>query len=111
MPIIEPTNLQQVLQMSSAVEKVQAQQVQHLAADQIQDQERVLLDEAKRTELQEPEGSDPTEPTHPDENRRGKRRLRFKKTSQNADEKKDIGDLPPQGTMGERPGSHLDIVV
>ena len=53
--------------MSSAVEKVQTQQVQHLAADQIQDQERSLLDEAKRTELQDPEGSNPTEPTHPDE--------------------------------------------
>ena len=53
MPVIQPTNLQQVLQMSSAVEKVQAQQVQLLAADQIQDQERVLLDEAKRTELQD----------------------------------------------------------
>jgi len=110
MSVIEPTNLQQVLQMSSAVEKVQAQQVLHLAADQIQDQERALLDEAKRTELQEPEGSDPAEPTHPDENRRGKRRLRFKKTGQNADEKRE-GDLPPQGTKGEQPGSHLDIVV
>ena len=110
MPVIEPTNLQQVLQMSSAVEKVQAQQVQHLAADQIQDQERALLDEAKRTELQEPEGSDPTEPTHPDENKRGKKRLRFKKTSQNADEE-GKGSLPPRGTASEDHGSNLDIVV
>ena len=96
--------------MSSAVEKVQAQQVQHLAADQIQDQERVLLDEAKRTELQEPEGSDPIEPTHPDESGRGRKRLRFKKSGQNADEE-GKGNLPPQGTKGESQGSHLDIVV
>ena len=96
MSVIEPTNLQQVLQMSSAVEKVQAQQVLHLAADQIQDQERALLDEAKRTELQEPEGSDPAEPTHPDESRRGKRRLRFKKTGQNADEKGGRGSTTPE---------------
>jgi hypothetical protein len=110
MSVIEPTNLQQVLQMSSAVEKVQAQQVQHLAADQIQDQERVLLDEAKRTELQDPEESNPTEPTNPDESGRGKRRLRFKNSSQNADEK-DKGNLPPQGTVENNQGAHLDIVV
>ena len=110
MTVIEPTNLQQVLQMSSAVEKVQAQQVQHLAADQIQDQERDLLDEVKRTELQEPEGSEPAEPTHPDENRRGKRRLRFKKSGQNADEER-TGSLPPRGTSEENQGSNLDIVV
>ena len=110
MPVIEPTNLQLVLQMSSAVEKVQAQQVQHLAADQIQDQERVLLDEAKRTELQDPEGSEPIEPTHPDESRRGKRRLRFKKSGQNAEEE-GKGNLPPQGTIEENQGSNLDIVV
>lgn len=95
MPVIEPTNLQLVLQMSSAVEKVQAQQVQHLAADQIQDQERALLDEAKRTELQEPEGSNPSEPIHPDESGRGKKRLRFKKPGQNADEETK-GNLPSQ---------------
>ena len=110
MPVIEPTNLQQILQMSSAVEKVQAQQVLQLAADQIQDQERALLDEAKRTELQEPEGSDPAEPTHPDENRRGKKRLRFKKSGQNADEE-GKGNLPPRGTLDGRQGTHLDIVV
>jgi hypothetical protein len=110
MSVIEPTNLQQVLQMSSAVEKVQAQQVQLLAADQIQDQERVLLDEAKRTELQDPEASDPIEPTHPDESGRGRKRLRFKKPAQNADEE-GKGNLPPQGTVEESQGSNLDIVV
>jgi len=110
MSVIEPTNLQQVLQMSSAVEKVQAQQVQLLAADQIQDQERVLLDEAKRTELQDPEESNPVEPTHRDENRRGNKRLRFKKSTQNADEE-DKGSLPPQGTMEANQGANLDIVV
>jgi hypothetical protein len=110
MPIIEPSNMQQVLQMSSAVEKVQAQQVIHLTADQIQDHERVLLDEAKRTELQDPEDSNPTEPTHPDESGRRRRRLRFKKPGQNADEE-GKGDLPPQGTVEESHGSNLDIVV
>lgn len=110
MSVIEPTNLQQVLQMSSAVEKVQAQQVQLLAADQIQDQERALLDEAKRTELQDPEEINPAEPTHPDESGRGRRRLRFKKSAKNADEE-GKGNLPPQGTVEDSQGSNLDIVV
>ena len=110
MSVIEPTNLQLVLQMSSAVEKVQAQQVQHLAADQIQDQERDLLDEAKRTELQDPEETNPTEPTNPDESRRGRKRLRFKKSGQNAD-KEEKGNLPPQGTVENNQGANLDIVV
>ena len=109
MPVIQPTNLQLVLQMSSAVEKVQAQQVQHLAADQIQDQERDMLDEAKRIEIQEPEGSNPTEPVHPDGNGR-RRRLRIKKTPQNAEEE-GKGNLPPRGTVEEIQGANLNIVV
>ena len=109
MPVINPTNLQQVLQMSSAVEKVLTQQVQLLAADQIQDQERDLLDEAKRIELQDPEGSNPTEPVHEDESGR-RRRLRIKNPPQNAEEE-GKGNLPPRGTVEEIQGSHLDIVV
>ncbi len=109
MPVIEPVNIQQVLQMSAVVEKVQVQQVQHLAADQIQDQERAQLDEAKRTELQDPEEIQPAEPTNPDE--RGRRqRLRIKKPAQKADEE-GKGSLPPRGTAEESPGSHLDIVA
>ncbi|TDJ53881.1 MAG: hypothetical protein E2O42_05090 [Nitrospina sp.] len=109
MPVIEPVNLQQVLQMSSAVEKVQAQQVLQLAADQIQDQERVLLDEKKRTELQDPEEANPNEPTHPDGPGR-RRRLRIKNSAQNADEE-GKGSVWPQDTTEDTQGSHLDIVV
>lgn len=106
---IIPTNIQQVLQMSSAVEKVQTQQVQHLAADQIQDQERDLLDELKRTEIQDPAESEPTEPIHPDGSAK-RRRLRIKKPGKNA-VKKDEGNLPPRGPAEQTQGSHLDIVV
>lgn len=109
MPQIEISNIQLVLQMSSAVEKVQAQQVQHLAADQIQDQERDMLDELKRTELQDLEASNPTEPTHPDGGQR-RRRLRIKKKAASAD-KKDQGNLPSRGPEASGQGSHLDIVV
>ena len=109
MPVIEPANLQQVLQMSSAVEKVQAQQVLHLAADQIQDQERALLDEAKRTELQDPEETNPAEPTNPDETARRKR-LRIKNPAQHADEE-GKGGVRPEDTGEGIQGSQLDIVV
>ena len=109
MPVIQPTNLQQVLQMSSAVEKVQTQQVQHLAADQIQDQERDLLDEVKRTELQDPEESNPTEPTHPDGSGR-RRRLRIKKSVEKADIIEER-DMSPKGPAEGSKGTHLDIVV
>lgn len=108
MPQIEPTHIQQVLQMSSAVEKVQTQQVQHLAADQIQDQERDFLDELKRTEVQDPEESNPTEPVHPDGSPR-RRRLRIKKTVSAAD-KKEMEIFPP-GPERSHQGTHLDIVV
>ena len=109
MPVIQPTNLQQVLQMSSAVEKVQAQQVQHLAADQIQDQERVLLDEKKRAELQDPEETNPAEPTHSDGTGR-RRRLRIKNPAQHADEE-GKGGVRPEDTGEGIQGSQLDIVV
>ena len=109
MPVIELANLQQVLQMSSAVEKVQAQQVQHLAADQIQDQERVLLDEKKRTELQDPEETNPAEPTQPD-GTGPRRRLRIKNPAQQADEE-GKGSVRPRDTAEDTQGSHLDIVV
>ncbi len=109
MPVIQPTNLQQVLQMSSAVEKVQAQQVLQLAADQIQDQERVLLDEKKRAELQDPEETNPAEPTHPDGSG-PRRRLRIKNPAQYADEE-EKGSVLPQDTAEDTQGSHLDIVV
>lgn len=108
MPPIDPTHLQQVLQMSSAVEKVQMQQVQHLASDQIQDQERDFLDEMKRTEIQDPEESNPTEPTHPDGGQR-RRRLRIKKTGSSAEKKEQGG--APQAPGESIQGNHLDIVV
>ena len=109
MPVIETANLQQVLQMSSAVEKVQAQQVLHLAADQIQDQERALLDEAKRTELQDPEETNPAEPTNPDGTARRKR-LRIKNPAQHADEE-GKGGVRPEDTAEGIQGAQLDRVV
>lgn len=110
MPVIEPTNHQQVLQMSSVVEKVQIQQVQHLAADQIQDQERAELDELKRTELQDPEQTQPAEPANPDEKGR-RRRLRIKKSNQPSDTKKRGELVSKRSEASKEPGTHLDIMI
>ena len=113
MPITPPANTQQVLQMSSAVEKIQAQQMVHLAGDQLQDEERERLDELKRLELQDPDQSNPLERANPEGGNR-KRRLRFKKPAKSAD--KDQQDTSastsasppiPEGNQG----SNLDVVV
>jgi len=109
MPVIGPINTQQVLQMSSAVEKVHAQLVQHLATDQLRDEDRAKLDELKRTEVQDAEESNPSEPTDP-ESRARRRRLRIKKTAQPSDEKEEGVESDLSIAKGSQ-GSNLDIVI
>ncbi len=109
MPVIEPANTQLVLQMSSAVEKVQAQQVQHLATDQLRNEDRAALDELKRTEVQDPEDSNPSDPTDPEGQARRKK-LRIKNNAQPADEM-DEGAEPNLSTAEGTQGSKLDIVI
>lgn len=109
MPIIEPVHIQQVLQMSSAVEKVQAQLVQHLATGQLRDEDRAVLDGLKRTEVQDPEESNPSDPTNPDSQAR-RRRLRIKKTAQPTDENEDRVESNLSLREGSQ-GSNLDIVI
>ena len=109
MSVIEPINTQLVLQMSSAVEKVQAQQVQHLATDQLRDEDRAALDELKRTEVQKPEESNPSEPTDPESHAR-RRQLHIKKNAQPADEMGE-GAEPDLPTSEGSQGSKLDIVI
>jgi len=109
MPVIEPVNSQQVLQMSSAVEKIQAQQVQHLATDQLRNEDRAALDELKRTEVQDPEESNPSEPTDPESQAR-RQRLRIKKTAQPTDEEDDRVESN-LSIQEKSQGSNLDIVI
>jgi len=109
MPVIEPVHTQLVLQMSSAVEKVQAQLVQHLATDQLRNEDRAALDELKRTEVQDPEETNPSDPTDPDEQAR-RQRLRIKKDAQPADEMEE-GAEPNLSIAEGTQGSKLDIVI
>ncbi|MCH8208136.1 MAG: hypothetical protein IIA62_03615 [Nitrospinae bacterium] len=73
MPIIEPANTQQVLQMSSFVEKIQqGQQQVHHSINNYLNEERAALDEVKRSEIQEPESMDAADPANPDSGSRGR---------------------------------------
>ena len=73
MPIIEPANTQQVLQMSSFVEKIQqGQQQVHHSINIYLNEERAALDEIKRTEIQEPENMGSADPANPDSSSRGR---------------------------------------
>jgi len=113
MPITPPGNTQQILQMSSIVEKIQAQMVVHLAGDQIQDQERERLDELKRLELQDLDESNPLEPSNSEGGNR-KRRLRVKKKGESADKDKQNASVSASASPHipeDNQGSNLDVVV
>ncbi len=63
MPVIEPGNTQQILQMSSAVEKVQTQQVQQLPNGQIQIEAFNKLKKEKTKQVKRPVNSQETQVT------------------------------------------------
>ena len=88
---------------------MQAQQVQHLATDQLRDEDRAVRDELKRTEVQDPEESNPSDPADPDSQARRKR-FRIKNTAQPADESEDRVESN-LSIGGGAQGSNLDIVV
>ncbi|MCF8720611.1 hypothetical protein [Nitrospina gracilis] len=114
MPITFPANHQHVLQMSSAVEKVQVQQALHLALDQLAEEEQARQNEAKRVEVQDPENSNPTDPTNPDEGGNRRRRLRIKKKQKPADTKETTPSstaTPSAGMPEKNQGVHLDVVA
>lgn len=110
MPIIEPANTQQVLQMSSFVEKVQQGQQQiHHSINQYLDEERAVLDEIKRSEVQEAENPHSVDPANPDGAGSGqaspKRPLSAGKSGNNADEP------PRKKEISFNKGSEVDLYV
>lgn len=114
MPVNVPFSTQLVLQMSSAVEKVQMQQVLHLAVDQLVEEEQAKLNEAKRVEVQGLEDSKPPEPTNPEGNAARRGRVRIKKKIEAADKKEQAqrSTSTTPGRLAEaQNGTHLDVVV
>lgn len=114
MPVNIPFSTQLVLQMSTAVEKMQMQQVLHLAIDQLAEETEARRNEAKRVEIQDPEGSNPSEPTHPDGGAARRGRVSIKKKTGDADKEgqADASADTASGPIAEnRTGRNLDVVV
>lgn len=110
MPIIEPANTQQVLQMSPAVEKVFTEQQVHHAGDQARLEEQLDRDEKKRTEVQDLEETNPTQPADP-EGKGGRRKLIIKKKQVSTEMKEEpLSTAHPPVAEGEQ-GSQLDILA
>lgn len=110
MPVIDPVNTQQVIQMGTHVEKLQ-QTIQHLpttTALQL-DQERITLDEMKRSEVQDADASNQTQPIN-DEGRNRRGRLRFRKPPAKPEEG---SPTPAEGAPKTLPheGRQVDLVV
>ncbi len=81
MPTIQPVNTQQVLQMGTAVEKIQqtAQQLPATTAQQLSD-EQFSLAEMKREEVQDSEEANPSEESNPEgKNRQGRLRRKMER--------------------------------
>lgn len=110
MPIIETANVQQVLQMSTHVEKLQqnTQQQPSLLAQQLEE-DRDKKAELKRIEVQENENSNQSERSNPDGPSK-KRRLRITRNAskvENPTNKEDRQTSPSPSPYGRR----IDLVI
>ncbi len=111
MPTVEPVNTQQILQMGSHVEKVQQtiQQLPSTTALQLEE-ERILMDEAKRTEVPESGDSQESEASNPEgKNRKGRLRHPPSQSEQSsqADESSSSMAIPEQSNQGKS----IDVVA
>ena len=111
MPTIEPANTQQIIQMSPLVEKVQqsTQQQPSSLAHQLIQEDNAKQNELKRTEVQDPDRKEPSDPTNPD-GRAGHGRLR---TNRKAKEPKsnEIAAKELSLIVNRDQGDKIDVVV
>ncbi|MFQ5673319.1 MAG: hypothetical protein ACE5G9_09500 [Nitrospinales bacterium] len=109
MPTIEPANTQQVLQMSPLAEKLQqtAQQQSTGLTQQLGEEDRAKLDELKRTEVQDPENKNPTDPANPD-GTLGRGRLRIRKKGRKPRTAESKESPPVTGGLQE---NKIDVIV
>ena len=97
MPIIDPVNTQQVLQMGPQAEKLQqAVQNQPLLTAQQLEEDRLKAEEQKRTEIQDPD--EMSSSTETDSNKRRRRKLKRKEEAENDESK----TPPPESSTGQR---------
>ncbi|PIQ97582.1 MAG: hypothetical protein COV67_03500 [Nitrospinae bacterium CG11_big_fil_rev_8_21_14_0_20_56_8] len=103
MPTTVPVNTQQVLQMGMLAEKLQQtlQQLPGTTGQQL-DQERVVDDEMKRSEIQDMEQANQSLQTDPEASRRGRVRVRKKKSPETAA----LPETPPEMTISDDDHGH-----
>ena len=101
MPITPQVNTQQVIQMGTLTEKLQQtiQSLPNVTAQQA-NTERELLDEKKRTEVQDPENIYFIEATDPETVAKKRVRVLKKKTTPEEELLESEETLPPEGNHG-----------
>ncbi len=113
MPTTGTINTQQVIQMGTLTEKLQ-QTLQHLpvtTGQQLQD-EQATVNEIKQTEVQDPEESAASNPTHPEGKRRRESRLRKKAAKENESENIHTGSTTDSSSKAVSPqGQHINLTV
>ncbi len=111
MPTTQPVNIQQILQMGTHTEKLQAtlQDLPQTTAQQL-DAERAANDELKRSEVQDMEFSEAVNPTGP-ENRHRRRIRVFKKPSEQEEEEAEGLSEKEISRAEKHQGTAVDLVV
>lgn len=102
MPIIDPVNTQQVIQMGAHAEKIQQtlQNQPMVSAQQLED-DRIKAEELKRTEIQDPDETSSSKEVDSNKHRR-------KNPQQEEEASAEQGDRqPPESPSGQ----HLDLSV
>ena len=102
MPIIDPVNTQQVIQMGAHAEKIQqVMQNQPLVSAQQLEDERLKAEELKRAEIQDPDEMHSSTEVDADKRRRGQPKQEEEAGNDNAKRP------PPESSSGQ----HLDLSV
>ncbi len=102
MPIIDPVNTQQVIQMGAHAEKLQQvmQNQPAVSAQQLED-ERIKAEELKRTEIQDPDEMNSVTQVDADKRRHSKSKQELEAENDNAEPQ------PPESSSGQ----HLNLSV
>ena len=102
MPIIDPVNTQQVIQMRTHAEKLQqVMQNQPLLSAQQLEEDRIKAEELKRTEIQDPDEMNSSTEVDSDKRRRGQPKQVEEAENDNAELQ------PPESSSGQ----HLNLSV
>jgi len=102
MPIIDPVNTQQVIQMGTHAEKMQQvmQNQPQVSAQQLEE-DRLKAEELKRTEIQDPDEMNSSKEVDADKRRRGQPKQEEEAENDNAEPQ------PPESSSGQ----HLNLSV